>query len=61
MAIIYRLRSQMSKPPKCEQCHEPMRCLRIERDKTFWRCSFCYCMTYVHVKEKITASAGSNA
>lgn len=50
MAILFRVRSEAGKPPNCEHCHEPMRCLRIERDKVFWRCQFCHVMTYVYVR-----------
>jgi hypothetical protein len=52
MAVLFRLRAAASKPPSCEHCREPMRCVRIERDKVFWRCRFCYTMTYVYIRHE---------
>lgn len=53
MAVLFRTRVQAGVPPACERCHEPMRCMRIERDKVFWRCSFCFTMTYVYIKAEM--------
>jgi hypothetical protein len=52
MAVLFRERSEACKPPACEHCREPMYCLRIERDKLFWRCRYCYSMSYVYIRRE---------
>ncbi len=56
MTILFRLRNEAGKPPKCEHCREPMRCFRIERDKVFWRCTYCFTMTYVYIRYELPAA-----